>query len=308
MIKVLKEVAVYSKSRIDLDNISIKNYVTTDNLLQNKSGKTDATKLPKQTSDSVTRFDQDDILIGNIRPYLKKIWFAKYSGGSSTDVLTLKVKKNNHPEFIFYSLFRDEFFEHMMNGSKGTKMPRGDKNQVLEFPVPDFDFETQKHIAKVLSDFDAKIEVNNQINQQLEAMAKTLYDYWFVQFDFPFDFAQDKPDENGKPYKSAGGTMVYNKELKREIPDGWEVGSLSSWIKNDKSGDWGGKESEQGNYVNKVSCIRGADLNGLNGKGDVKAPTRYVLEKNSHKLLEVGDFIIEISGGSLLSQLVVWHS
>ena len=120
-------------------------------------------------------------------------------------------------------------------------------------------------------------------------MAKLIYDYWFVQFDFP--------DKNGKPYKSAGGKMVYNEELKREIPEGWEVDSFSNWIENDKSGDWG-KDSKQGNYVNKVSCIRGADLNGLNGKGVVKSPTRFVLEKNSHKLLEVGDFIIEISGGS----------
>lgn len=74
---------------------------------------------------------------------------------------------------------------------------------------------TQEKIAKVLSDLDAKIELNNRINRELEAMAKTLYDYWFVQFDFP--------NEQGKPYKSTGGKMVYNSELKREIPEGWEV-------------------------------------------------------------------------------------
>jgi len=91
--------------------------------------------------------------------------------------------------------------------------------------------------------------------------------------------------------------MVYNEELKREIPEGWEVGVLKNWIDKDKSGDWG-KESEQGNYVQKVSCIRGADINGLNGKGEVKSPTRYILEKNSHKILERGDLIVEISGGS----------
>ncbi len=143
--------------------------------------------------------------------------------------------------------------------------------------------------ANVLSDLDAKIVLNNKINTELEAMAKLIFDYWFVQFDFP--------DENGKPYKTSGGKMVYNEELKREIPEGWEVDSFSDRINNDKSGDWG-KESEQGNYINKVSCIRGADINGLNGKGEVKSPTRFILEKNNHKLLEIGDFIIEISGGS----------
>jgi type I restriction enzyme S subunit len=289
MIKTLKYVADYSKKRISLDEICIDNYVATDNLLQNKQGKTIAEKMPKQTSNSVTRFDKGDVLIGNIRPYLKKIWLAKYTGGSSSDVLTFEVNKNYNSTFVYYSLFRDDFFEHMMNGSKGTKMPRGDKNQILDFTIPDFEIGKQKQIAKVLSDLDAKIEINNKINKELEAMAKTLYDYWFVQFDFP--------DENGKPYKSSGGLMVFNEELKREIPEGWEVDSFSSWIKNDKSGDWG-KETEQGNYINKVSCIRGADLNGLNGKGIVKSPTRFVLEKNSHKLLEIGDFIIEISGGS----------
>ena len=88
---------------------------------------------------------------------------------------------------------------------------------------------TQKAIAKVLSDLDAKIELNNKINRELEAMAKTLYDYWFVQFDFP--------NANGKPYKSSGGKMVYNAELKREIPEGWEVKKLGDIIKKyaDKS-------------------------------------------------------------------------
>lgn len=81
------------------------------------------------------------------------------------------------------------------------------------------DLPTQKSIAKVLSDLDAKIELNNKINRELEAMAKTLYDYWFVQFDFP--------NADGKPYKSSGGKMVYNAELKREIPEGWAVKKLS---------------------------------------------------------------------------------
>ena len=78
----------------------------------------------------------------------------------------------------------------------------------------------QKSIVRILTSLDNKISVNNQINQELEAMAKTLYDYWFVQFDFP--------DQNGKPYKSSGGKMVYNPELKREIPEGWGVEKLSS--------------------------------------------------------------------------------
>ena len=120
-------------------------------------------------------------------------------------------------------------------------------------------------------------------------MAKTLYDYWFVQFDFP--------DADGKPYKTSSGKMVWNAEMKREIPEDWEVKLFSEWINNDKSGDWG-KEQPEGNYTEKVYCIRGADINGLNGTGELKSPERYILEKNSHKTLDPSDLIIEISGGS----------
>ena len=159
--------------------------------------------------------------------------------------------------------------------------------RLLEFPL--IPLNEQQKIAKVLSDLDAKIELNNRINTELEAMAKTLYDYWFVQFDFP--------DANGKPYKTSGGKMVWNEELKREIPEGWEMKLYSEWINNDKSGDWG-KEKIEGNYTEKVYCIRGADINGLNGTGELKSPQRYILEKNLHKTLDPADLIVEISGGS----------
>ena len=83
------------------------------------------------------------------------------------------------------------------------------------FPVPIIPLHEQKQIGEIFSALDKKIELNRQINQNLEAMAKQLYDYWFVQFDFP--------DENGRPYKSSGGEMVWNEKLKREIPKGWNV-------------------------------------------------------------------------------------
>lgn len=90
----------------------------------------------------------------------------------------------------------------------------------LEIMLPDFD--TQKKIGDFLYSLEKKKQINNQINQELEAMAKTLYDYWFVQFDFP--------DQNGNPYKSSGGKMVYSPELKREIPEGWGVESVGNLL------------------------------------------------------------------------------
>jgi len=159
--------------------------------------------------------------------------------------------------------------------------------KLIEIPLPSLI--TQQKIAAVLSSLDSKIELNNRINAELEAMAKTLYDYWFVQFDFP--------DANGKPYKTSGGKMVWNEELKREVPEGWEVVKMTEWIENDKSGDWG-KEEPEGNFTKKVTCIRGADINGLNGLAELKPPVRYILEKNAFKILNSHDIVIEISGGS----------
>ena len=157
----------------------------------------------------------------------------------------------------------------------------------MRIKVPEKDY--QDKIVEVLSSIDKKILLNNQINQELEAMAKTLYDYWFVQFDFP--------DQNGNPYKSSGGKMIYNPELKREIPEGWGVTTFSSWISDNKTGDWG-KETSEGNYTLEVDCIRGADINGLSGNGKTDMPTRFILEKNKNKLLTDFDIVIEISGGS----------
>ncbi|KOY84355.1 hypothetical protein AD998_21335 [bacterium 336/3] len=283
---VLSEVAFYSETRINGTKVSRESFVTTDSMLQNKGGISNTTVLPKG---NLIAFSQGDILIGNIRPYLKKIWYAKNSGGCSPDVLVLKSKPDIDSKFLYYSLFRDDFFSHMMKGAKGTKMPRGDKNQILRFHIPQIHISTQQKIASVLSTLDAKIELNNEINKELEAMAKTLYDYWFVQFDFP--------DENGKPYKSSGGKMVWSEELKREIPERWEVEKLGDLITIDKSGDWG-KDKIEGNFTKKVVCFRGADINGLNGLNELNPPTRYILEKNSFKILQSHDLIIEISGGS----------
>ena len=114
-------------------------------------------------------------------------------------------------------------------------------------------------------------------------MAKQLYDYWFVQFDFP--------NEEGKPYKSSGGAMVWNDKLKKEIPVGWNDITLNAFIDKNKGGDWGYDTPKDGTI--KVSCVRGADIIKLN---DV--PQRYITSKHIERLLEDGDIVIEVSGGS----------
>ena len=123
--------------------------------------------------------------------------------------------KGNDPRYIYYLL---SCLGRIRTSDKSA-VPGVNRNELHEMAVPAItDKSKQKKIAAVLSALDAKIDCNNRINAELEAMAKTLYDYWFVQFDFP--------DANGKPYKSSGGKMVYNATLKREIPEGWADGTL----------------------------------------------------------------------------------
>jgi type I restriction enzyme S subunit len=134
--------------------------------------------------------------------------------------LFIKDFKGNIPKYIYYlikTLGLNDF-------KSGSGVPTMNRNHLHPLKVNAFlEIDDQQKIASVLSSLDSKIELNNRINLELETMAKTIYDYWFVQFDFP--------DRNGKPYKSSGGKMVWNEELKREIPEGWEVKDLQEIAK-----------------------------------------------------------------------------
>ena len=122
-------------------------------------------------------------------------------------------------DFLLFAWLSPEFQKVIkQNTITGATVERIALSELSDFPILLPSLLEQEKIVKILTKLDQKIQINNQINQELEAMAKTLYDYWFVQFDFP--------DQNGKPYKSSGGKMVYHPELKREIPEGWGVEKL----------------------------------------------------------------------------------
>lgn len=197
--------------------------------------------------------------------------------------------KKVNPKYLKYYTISKEYKQWVNNLSVGSTRGNINAQTFADCPINLPEREQQNNLVNILSSLDAKIELNNKINAELEAMAKTIYDYWFVQFDFP--------NAQGKPYKSSGGKTVYNEELKREIPVGWEVELMEDWIELNKSGDWG-KEELTGNYTTKVNCIRGADINGVNGLEQCNPPERFILEKNNFKILEDGDFVVEISGGS----------
>ena len=192
-------------------------------------------------------------------------------------------------KFAYYLLSSKEVKKQLSAGAQQTKIRHTSPSKIKDSIVWIPSLYEQKNIGEILFNIDRKIALNKAINHNLVAMAKQLYDYWFVQFDFP--------NEDGKPYKSSGGKMVWNEKLKREIPEGWEATTFVSLIKNSRNGDWG-KETIIGNYTEKVYCIRGTDINGLKEKERIKLPTRFILKKNNEKYLSENEFVVEISGGS----------
>ena len=206
----LQDICSYVKTKVETSNYSIEDYISTENMLPEKGGITVASSFP---SGKVTEFQENDILISNIRPYFKKIWKADRRGCCSNDVLCIRANNNVDAEFLYYLLSQDLFFAYVMSGANGSKMPRGDKQQIMnwEIEIPS-EKEDQRCIASILSSLDRKIELNNKINADLEEMAQAIFKNWFVDFE---------PFKDGKFVDSELGM----------IPEGWKVGRLTDVIK-----------------------------------------------------------------------------
>lgn len=204
----LQELCSYVKTKVETSNYSIEDYISTENMLPEKGGIIVASSFP---SGKVTEFQENDILISNIRPYFKKIWKADRRGCCSNDVLCIRANNNVDAEFLYYLLSQDLFFAYVMSGANGSKMPRGDKQQIMnwEIEIPS-EKEDQHRIASILSSFDRKIELNNKINADLEEMAQAIFKNWFVDFE---------PFKDGKFVDSELGM----------IPEGWKVGTLGDF-------------------------------------------------------------------------------
>ena len=172
------------------------------------------------------KFRNGDTLLAKITPCLengKTAFVDILDDGDvafgSTEFIVLRAKNETNPEFLYYFSISPDFRKRAiecMEGTSGRQRVNENTLKTLELPIPEP--QTQQSIAAVLSALDKKIALNKQINARLEEMAKTLYDYWFVQFDFP--------NTNGKPYKSSGGEMVFDETLKRKIPKGWKSGNI----------------------------------------------------------------------------------
>jgi type I restriction enzyme, S subunit len=179
---------------------------------------------------------KDDVVLAMDRPWIDA--GLKYAAIDDEDLPCLLLQRtsrlrggpNLDIRFLRYVIGSPEFTKHIQSITTGSLVPHISSRQIKDFAFKLPPLATQKRIAGVLSTLDAKIALNHRINGELEGLAKLLYDYWFVQYDFPLSATQaaalGKPKLAGQPYRTSGGKMLFHPTLKREIPEGWEVDNI----------------------------------------------------------------------------------
>lgn len=177
-VKRLGEIVKEVEEKCSIGKLDIDTYISTENMLQNLEGVKKASKLPE--TGSFTRFQKGDILFSNIRPYLKKVWQAEFEGAASNDVIVFRAQTEYDSGFVSQIIKSDSFIAHTMAGAKGVKMPRGDKNMMLEYPVCVPCLSEQSRIAQALTALDELIAATNGKLEQMKAYKKGLMQQLFV--------------------------------------------------------------------------------------------------------------------------------
>ncbi len=242
-------------------------------------------------------------LVGNlgelaIVPEKHKGWNIARAVG----LLNLKDKTDNY--WIYTWLSSKQITHYIKTHANTTVQHTLNLSDVESLPIVLPPKLERDALANIVASFNKKITLLRQQNQDLEELAQTLFKRWFVEFEFPFDFAQGKPNKNGEPlalskaegYKSSGGKMVES-EL-GEIPEGWRVGYLNTFILNSIGGDYGNEEIT-GDFTEEATCLRGTDLPDMKTGLPLRAPVRFIKALKLKKCqLNSGDIVIEISGGT----------
>ena len=233
MISKLSDLCFFADGRVAVADLDLDSYISTENMLPNKEGITRSSGLP--TVSQTQAYQVDDVLVSNIRPYFRKIWFADRDGGCSNDVLVLRAKETCNPGFLYYLLSDNNFFDYATATGKGTKMPRGDKGAIMRYAVPDVPFDNQIEIASTLSVLDAQVTLNKKINHHLEQMAQAIFEQSFAccrNIEIPIGEIIDVRDgthDSPKPVK-AGFPLVTSKHL---LPYGVDIVSPNRISKAD---------------------------------------------------------------------------
>jgi type I restriction enzyme S subunit len=255
------------------------------------------TKLPKYI------LEEEDIVFGRKGAINRNAIIQKEQAGwfLGSDGIRLRLSDEHSSSFFSYQLRTSSIQEWLMNNGTGAIMPGLNQKILDRLPVYIPKLHIQQKIAKVLSTLDAKIELNNRINAELEGMAKLLYDYWFVQFDFPMTAAQaatlGRPDLEGQPYKSSGGKTVFNPTLKREIPDGWEAGTLGNISSMTRGVTYNKDDVRNALDSNVTPILRATNVTGatIDINNMVYVPAELV---SGNQIMSTNDILIVMSSGS----------
>ena len=289
----LGEIADFNKRTLNkADSIKEIIYLDTSSITENVISDTVTLNVTDAPSRAQRKVEHYTIIYSTVRPRLKHYGILKNPNSNlivSTGFVTIDIKEEYKgyidPRYLYLLLTQPSITEYIGNiaDTAVSAYPSINPSDIssLSFDFPEFGI--QNRIADVWENFDQKIALNRQINDNLEAMAKQLYDYWFVQFDFP--------NEEDKPYKSSGGKMVWSNELQMNIPHNWDICRLNDYVNKNNTGDWGNDAPSKDSI--EVGCIRGADILKLNN-----LPKRYIKSNNIAKLLSDWDMVIEVSGGS----------
>ena len=254
----LGDASEFSKERVNTQNLSSDNYVATENMLQDYQGIIEASSVPTNTN--VIKFDKGDVLLSNIRPYLKKVWLADKNGGCSADVFVFKALSACIPDFLHYIIANDRFINFAMSGAKGVKMPRGDKEQMKTYEIGLPSIEEQKKIAKLLSLLDERIATQNKIIEDLKKLKSAISKLLFTRKDLletTIRLADIATLKNGYAFQSS----------KYNILGKWKIITIAN-----VSG---------GRYINEedCNCI-------INLPNDIQ----------DHQVLKEGDILISLTG------------
>ncbi|REG94476.1 restriction endonuclease subunit S [Algoriphagus antarcticus] len=300
------EITTQVTKKVQVSNLNLETYISTDNMLPNLGGIEKASGMP--TIEKAKEFKAGDVLFSNIRTYFKKVWYARFDGGCSNDVLVFRGGKNVNSRFLYYIIADKNFIEYTVKTAKGTKMPRGDKDAIIKYGLNLPSFSEQKAIAYILGKLDDKIALNRQMNQTLEAMAQALFKTWFVDFDPVLDNALEAGHEipealqamaekrqlvpNSKKLLQTNpalaaqfpSSFVFNEVLDKWVPEGWEVKKLESISPCNKN-SWTNK--------NKPQQVEYVDLSNTKN-GDILETTIYSYEEapsRAKRILNIGDTI-----------------
>jgi type I restriction enzyme S subunit len=321
----------FVSDKLSITKITLENYISTENMRNNRGGVSPATKIP--SIERLNKFRVSDTLFSNIRTYFRKVWYARFDGGASADVLILRSKDIQllHPNYLYYIISSEDFINYTVLTAKGVKMPRGDKDAIKNYKFFLPDLPHQINISKILSSIDDKIHLNTQINKTLEEMAQAIFKSWFVDFDpvkakmaalasggtvrdaelaaMSVISGKDKDalalfeKENPDVYKELEETVALfpagmeDSEL-GEIPEGWEVDFLKNCCTAIHRGISPKYTEENGIIIINQKCIRDHSIDFSFTK--YNDPQKRKIDGRE---IKVGDVLVNSTGVGTLGRI-----